>query len=140
MGRSRGASEGGEEEVMERYMKALVAAIGLWLAAPATALAGPTIAVSVGLPRPVIVAPAPVAIYAPTFTFAAPGPDYIWVEGAYRYDGLGRLVWVPGHWRLGTTYVRPIVVSRPYAIPRPVVVKAHPIVVRHRDHDHRGRH
>ena len=123
---------------MGRYIKALAAAIGLWLATPATALAGPTIAVSVGLPGPMIVAPAP--IY---FTLTSPGPDYVWVEGGYRYDDFGRLVWVPGHWRL-RTYVHPIVVGRPYVAPRPVVVhrpvvKPRPVVVVH-DHDRKHKH
>jgi len=124
---------------MGRYIKALAAAISLWFAAPASALAGPVIAVSVGLPGPVIVAPAP-PIYAPIYRITSPGPDYVWIEGAYRYDDFGRIVWVPGHWRL-ETYVRPIVVGRPYAVPRPVVVKPRPVVVVHdRHHDHRGRH
>ncbi len=108
---------------MRRTILALAAALGLSLAAPATALAGPTIAVSIGLP--------------PIYTVAVPGTNYVFVDGGYRYDEYGRLVWVPAHWRL-TTAARPIVVHRPYVAPRPVVVKR-PVVVVH-DHDrHRGR-
>lgn len=115
---------------MGRYIKALAAAIGLWLAVPASALAGPAVVVSVGLPRPVIVAPAPV------YTLNLPGPDYVFVAAGYRYDAFGRLVWVPAHWRL-ETHMRPVVIDRPYATPRPVVVHPRPVVVADRDrHDH----
>lgn len=30
--------------------------------------------------------------------YRQPGPDYIWVEGAYGRDASGRRVWVPAHW------------------------------------------
>jgi len=39
--------------------------------------------------------PAPVAL---GIVGEAPGPDYAWVDGYYRWDG-GRYVWGPGEWR-----------------------------------------
>jgi hypothetical protein len=28
----------------------------------------------------------------------SPGPDYVWVDGAYGQDSRGQRVWVPGRW------------------------------------------
>jgi hypothetical protein len=51
-----------------------------------SALAGPRLAVGIGLG-----VPAPVAVVRPV----CPGPGYAWVEGYYAPNG----VWVPGYWR-----------------------------------------
>lgn len=31
--------------------------------------------------------------------YAKPGPNYVWVEGHYKLNKFGKLVWVPGHWK-----------------------------------------
>ena len=33
------------------------------------------------------------------FYVSKPGPDYIWIDGHYKYNRYGVLVWVPGQWK-----------------------------------------
>jgi hypothetical protein len=46
-------------------------------------------------PAPVVVAEAPPAPVTEEI-YAAPGPDYVWVGGAWTWNGAW--VWGPGHW------------------------------------------
>lgn len=71
-----------------------------------SAQAGVRVGISVGVPAPVVVAPAPVVVNPPVYPAPAPevavpvspGPDYIWVPG-YWSVGVGGRVWVPGVWQ-----------------------------------------
>ncbi|MCI0449516.1 MAG: hypothetical protein L0Y79_06995 [Chlorobi bacterium] len=40
-----------------------------------------------------------VRIYVGTPKIHKPGPNYVWVEGHYKINKYGKLVWVPGHWK-----------------------------------------
>ena len=56
----------------------------------------PTAVVS-GMPAPVMVVnDGPPPIPAETVTVVQPGPDYIWIQGEWVWNG--RWVWVGGHW------------------------------------------
>ncbi len=42
-------------------------------------------------PRFRIVVGAPVVV--------APGPNFVWVEGHYKFNRFGILEWIPAHWK-----------------------------------------
>lgn len=68
-----------------RYLGTLVLAAGL----SAACVGGPPVGaafVSVRPPRAIV-----------EFRSEAPGPDHVWIEGYYRWDG-NSYGWVPGHW------------------------------------------
>jgi hypothetical protein len=77
---------------MKKILAGLVLASG-------TLLAGPHIAVGIGLGVPV--APAPVYVAPPVVTTAvvgvAPGPGYFWTPGYFYFSG-GHRVWHAGFW------------------------------------------
>ncbi len=58
----------------------------LTFANSSTVFAGPRIKVTFGKPNTHIV-------------YSKPGPNYVWVEGHYKLNKFGKLVWVPGHWK-----------------------------------------
>jgi hypothetical protein len=79
-----------------KKMKKILAGLVL---ASSTLLAGPHIAVGIGLGVPV--APAPLYVAPPVVTTAvvgvAPGPGYFWTPGYFYFSG-GHRVWHAGFW------------------------------------------
>jgi hypothetical protein len=67
------------------------------------------LAASVTLVASCVVAPPPGAVYVraapPAYRVevvgTAPGPEYIWIRGYHRWDGVA-YVWVPGRWERPT--------------------------------------
>jgi hypothetical protein len=89
----------------------LAVVAGLLAAPAAQASTHFSVQIGVGVPGPVIVAPAPVygpaPVYAPAQVYAgAPGPGYVWTPGYYVTTRFGSR-WVPGGWVLGNGYGRP---------------------------------